>query len=256
MKSPLTLIQISDVHIPASADMVCDVDARHNLLTLLKVFKQQTWDLLVVSGDLAALYGEIEAYRWLKQQLDALQRPYVIIAGNHDRRDTLSQVFTFKDLPVKLNHPIYYRYDIHDLPLLFLDTSDNTLSDNQIDWLKQQDQHLTQPALLFMHHPPIDCQCYFMDKRYPLLNRDAVWSQLKKLKNIQHIFCGHYHTAKRLYRDGKWIYICPSTMNQINPLNPNYSASDKTPAWRVIQWDGEQVWSRTYRKAVKHKALS
>ena len=252
MAKKITLIQISDLHIGATDAKVKGVDARQNLLNLLTLFKQQTWDLLIVSGDLAALNGEIEAYVWIKQQLDKLQRPYLIMAGNHDSRKNLRQIFTPDTLPSVDKDKIYYRQDIQGFPLFFLDTADNKLDNQQIDWLKQH--ALSQSALLFMHHPPIDCQCYFMDSRYPLLNRDRVWKQFKQLPQIKHIFCGHYHTAKRLSRDDKQVYICPSTINQINPLNAKYSASSDIPAWRVIQWDGQQLHSRThkYLKKINH----
>ncbi len=236
-----TIIQISDLHISAEGNKVGGIDSRANLSRLLQKFRQQAWDLLVVSGDLAATAGEIEAYCWLKLQLDSLQRPYILLAGNHDKVAVMRQVF---DLPHE-HEELFYRYEINGLPLLCLDSSDNTLSAHQLQWLHQQDPCLSQAALLFIHHPPLDCQCTFMDAHYPLLNRQQVWPQLQQLQQIKHIFCGHYHTAKRLYRDGKWIYLCPSTMNQINTLHPNYIANAQ-PCWRQIQWDGRNLHSRIH----------
>lgn len=238
----LRIIQLTDIHIDTPDKPYFDIDVKSKFTAALDKIKTYTdVDLLIISGDLAAHNGEIEAYEWIVQQLQSVTTPYLVMAGNHDNVHTMQQIF-----PINPQHVhdgmLYFKQIFKEMPLLFLDTSSYTLPQIQIDWLKQQP---AIPSLLFMHHPPTFCHCTYMDSKYPLHNRQQVWSQLIELSHIRHIFCGHYHTARTVHKDNKVVHIAPSSMMQIATRTPHFAVASYQPGWRVIEWDGTQLNSYT-----------
>lgn len=241
MKSETLIIgQLTDCHIAETGDLYRDVDVRQNFRQALQAIRQYPLDLLVISGDLAAVNGEIAAYYWLAEQLTDLPFPYLVMAGNHDRLDTLATVFNLPRLEEE--DLLYFRYHLKGKTLLFLDSSSYQVSNSQLNWLQQQAQGKEQ-VLLFMHHPPTLCQCQFMDKNYPLQNWQSLWSTLLSLPAIHYIFCGHYHTGKLYQRDNKTIAIAPSTMMEIAADTPHFKVAHTRPGWQIIRWEGEKVES-------------
>lgn len=234
----LRIIQMTDIHIDTPEKPYYNIDVRGKFLAALeKIAAYSDVDLLIISGDLAAHKGEIEAYEWIAQQLEVLNLPYIVMAGNHDDMHNMQQVFPINEHDVH-DGMLYFREVFKEMPLLFLDTASYELSQIQIDWLKQQP---AVPSLLFMHHPPTFCNCTYMDHKYPLRNQQEVWSHLVSLEHIKHIFCGHYHTARTVYKDNKVLHIAPSTMLQIAARTPDFKAASYQPGWRVIEWDGIQL---------------
>ncbi|MEK7991117.1 MAG: metallophosphoesterase [Thiotrichaceae bacterium] len=234
----LRIVQLTDIHIDAPDKPYYDIDVKGKFLRALEQISTYTdIDLLVISGDLAAHDGEIESYQWIEKQLKYLNMPYIVMAGNHDDMKNMQSVFEIDKNDVH-DGMLFFRKEIKKLPLLFLDTACYFLSQSQLDWLKQQPQ---VPSLLFMHHPPIFCHCTYMDAKYPLQNRDEVWAQLIQLPYIEHIFCGHYHTARSIYKDQKTIHIAPSSMMQIATRTQHFAAANYHPGWRIIEWDGKQL---------------
>jgi Icc protein len=244
MRQSFRILQISDPHLSPDGGLLKGIDTRRQFADTLSKLAGERWDALVLSGDLAADEGEIESYAWLKQSLAGFPCPYYLMAGNHDRAETLRQVF---GIPENLDDGmLYYRAEIKGTPVFFLDTSDYTLPRRQLDWLVREIADCDGEALLFMHHPPVLCGCRFMDQNYPLRNIAECWPVLREIPVIRHIFCGHYHTAKTLSIDGKLIHLCPSTMMQIDPHVAEFAIQHTRPGWRVIEWDGEELYTTVH----------
>ncbi|WP_353570629.1 metallophosphoesterase [Candidatus Albibeggiatoa sp. nov. BB20] len=234
----LRIVQLTDIHIDTPEKPYYDIDVKGKFIRALEqITTYADIDLLVISGDLAAHYGEIESYQWVAKQLSRLDIPYIVMAGNHDDINNMQQVFDIDENSI-YDGMLYFRREVKGFPLLFLDTASYVLSQIQLDWLKQQPQI---PSLLFMHHPPIFCNCTYMDAKYPLQNQDEVWPQLIQLHHIEHIFCGHYHTARTIYKDQKAIHITPSSMMQIATRTQHFATANYHPGWRIIEWDGKQL---------------
>jgi len=239
------IAQLSDIHITPDGTVARGVDVRTQLLSVLDTLKQQTLDLLVFSGDLAFNDGEPEAYIWLQEQLNHFPAPVLYMVGNHDRLGHMQQ---YLQLPVASALPDVYcfEYRIKQHPLVFLDTGSHTLSSAQINWLQDISANIQENILLFIHHPPLYCGCEFMDSKHALHNREEVWTVLKDIPHIQHIFCGHYHTERSISRDGKQVYITPSTMLQIGTQGETFNIEHTHPGWREIDWDGEQLCTHVH----------
>lgn len=249
MTATLTIAQVSDIHIGETAELQNNVDMRQQFLAVLTALKAYPLDLLVLSGDLALLAGEMPAYQWIKQQLIDFPVPYVIMAGNHDSVENLIEVFEVPEQDL-VGYALCFSRQIKGRTLLFLDTASYRLSDSQQAWLQRQLAKTTEPVLVFMHHPPTLCDCRFMDSRYSLQNIEEVWPILAEAPNVQHIFCGHYHTGRDCEREGKQIHITPSTMLQIDTESTEFVVASRDAGWRLIEWhaDGNLYTQVNYLK--------
>lgn len=240
-KSDLIIAQVTDMHIGPTDTPYRNIPVRQQFLDVLQVVAQKPIDLLVISGDLAAVAGEPEAYAWLKQSLATFPHPYVVMAGNHDHLGRLNQAFALPTDDVK-EGMLYFSRTLKGRRLFFLDSSSYRLPLVQMDWLRAQlARSKKEEVLLFIHHPPLLCECRFMDERYALQNICEVWPILVQLPQIKHIFCGHYHTEKTVTKEGKTVYLTPSTIFQIDTQSPYFIMASTQPGWRMIEWKGTQV---------------
>jgi len=237
----LRIAQISDLHIAATSEPHYKLDVRAHLRAVIKAIQAKKPDILIISGDLAALEGEIEAYYWLNSIFKQFDCPVHFMMGNHDRLANFNQAFNLDHY--SHNQQLYYRIDYPQTSLLFLDSAPAMLSDEQLTWLQNQDQNLKN-GLLFVHHPPLLCGSVFMDSQHCLKNHQQSWAVIHQLKHIQHIFSGHYHTERTVCLDNKTLHLTPSTMLQIDTEYPTFKQQHTHPGWRWIEYDGQrlQTW--------------
>lgn len=242
MSSSIHIAHLTDLHISPDDQPYHGILTRDHCLRVLEKMDRQRPDLLVLSGDLAASQGELEAYVWLRERLDEFGCPYEVMLGNHDRLSSLGQAFPL--FAERVQPDGYYFQQTHQgFPLLFLDSSRHHLAQPQMDWLATTLAGLSQPALLFIHHPPRLCGCAFMDEGHPLRNGDQVWPLLvQHAVQVPYVFCGHYHIEKTvLTAHAPTVFITPSSMMQIRDDTPGFLVNHAHPGWRHIHWDGERL---------------
>ncbi|MDM8559719.1 metallophosphoesterase [Thiotrichales bacterium HSG14] len=243
MSNNLVIAQVTDMHIGPSNVSYRNINARQQFLDVLQEIVKEPLDLLVLSGDLAAIDGEPETYAWIRQTLLTFPCPYLVMAGNHDHVMRMKSAFDLPESDIS-NGMLYFSRNIKGRRLLFLDSSPYQVSKQQLEWLNEQLTESNEPVLLFIHHPPLKCGCQFMDDHHALQNIDDVWEVLDQHSHVKHIFCGHYHTEKTVTKNGKSIYLTPSTVFQIDTENYHFSIDHIKPGWRIIEWKGTQVHSK------------
>ncbi len=239
----LRIAHITDIHItPQDNELLHDVDVRKNFGSVLNNVKEVEPDAIVIGGDLAALDGELESYRWIKQQLDQTGIEYHVMAGNHDRIDTLSQVFKQKGRYSTDNW--HLTLNIQGRWIYCLDSSSYSVPSAQLKRLSEDIENHAEEVLLFIHHPPMLGDCLFMDSKYPLANWEEVFSHLESIPQIKKIICGHYHTEKTIQYSDKLIFITPSTFCRISESSAEFEvASNSRPGWRWIKWKDDVFYS-------------
>ena len=253
----LIIAQITDIHIDLPQKSLSNRKSRTNfILTLEEIRNQKKIDLIVLSGDLAFKEGNLEIYIWIKTKLDLLNIPYLIVSGNHDNNEQLAAVFKLGE-QLKDNY-LYFSKTINDRKMIFLDSSTNSVSEKQLTWLKNECKHSHQKEMiLFMHHPPIYCNCKYMDRNFPLQNMKEVQKALLTCPTIKNIFTGHYHTGKTLKFHNKTIHITPSTYFQINEKTKKFTIKNKKPGWRLIIWNEKGISSKIKNvKSIKTVSLN
>jgi Icc protein len=239
----LKIGQISDAHIGRDSNPVQEIDVRENFLTAYNSDSMRNLDLLVLSGDLAD-DAEPGAYSFIADIIKDSKVPVCIIPGNHDNLKVMEKFF---DLKGKVhNGKCYYRYDIDGRSIFFLDSANGTVSSEQLSWLEKETAKVDGEVLLFLHHPPCHCDHKFMDLRYSLQNMDEVQATLAKIKNLKHIFVGHYHSEMTVQLEEKTVYVTPSTQMQIDPNISVFCLSSAAPRWRVIEWGENFLETKVY----------
>ena len=144
------------------------------------------------------------------------------------------------------NGKCYYRYDIDGRSIFFLDSADGTVSSEQLTWLEQETAKVDGEVLLFLHHPPCHCDHKFMDLKYAMKNIEEVQATLLRIKNLKHIFVGHYHSEMLEHFGDKTVYVTPSTQMQIDPNISVFCLSSAAPGWRVIEWGENFMETKVY----------
>lgn len=235
----LKLAQITDIHIGPKDELYSGIDVRARFMLALNYMQEFEIDYIVVSGDLAIDFGEIEAYEWIYQQLESQPIPYIVMAGNHDSVERMNKVFDLEDDIQE--DMLFFKKELKGFPIYFLDSEPDWVATQQLDWLVNETDKDPRPSLLFMHHPPALSGCQFMDRKYPLRNIPEVQKSLKLIENIKDIFVGHYHTDKVVRFADKRVYITPATQMRISETNPDFEMVPQGAGWRYIEWDGETL---------------
>jgi 3',5'-cyclic-AMP phosphodiesterase len=240
----IKIAQISDIHIGPLDELYLGIDVRKNFLRTLDEIIKSSADFIIISGDLAYDMGESGSYTWIKGVMDKINIPYRIMAGNHDNVSAMARVFDIAKY-IK-NSMLYYEDTLGGYPVLFLDSEPDLIHKDQLEWLLETDKNLKSKALLFIHHPPCLCGHQFMDRKYSLRNIEELQSCLKKMNNIEAVFCGHYHFEKSVWLGELPIFVCPATQMQISPDSEEFKISDNSPGWRMITWDGKTLNTSTH----------
>lgn len=240
----LKIGQISDIHIGEDENLVQGIDVRANFMKALNSKSMQDLDLLVLSGDLANEDAEPGAYRYVADVMSRYKGPYCIIPGNHDRLEVMEKYF---DLSGKVhNGKCYYRYDLEGRSIFFLDSACGVVSRDQLDWLKEEAAKIDDEVLLFVHHPPCFCGHRFMDLRYHMKNMVEVQEVLAGIKNLTHIYVGHYHAQFEVNMGRQVVHVAPATQLQIDPNTPYFNLQSAAPGWQLIKWGENFVETEVY----------
>lgn len=240
----LKIGQISDLHIGDDESLVQGIDVRANLLKALHSKSMEDIDLLVLSGDLANEDAEPGAYQYVASVINSLKVPCCVIPGNHDRVDVMEK---YLDLKGKVhNGKCYYRYDIAGRSIFFLDSACGEVSQDQLDWLKQEAAKVKGEILLFVHHPPCFCNHRFMDLRFHMTNMLEVQKVLEGIPNLTHIFVGHYHSEFEVNIGRQIVHVAPAAQMQIDPNTPYFNMKSSAPGWQLIKWGENFVETEVY----------
>lgn len=199
---------------------------------------------LVISGDLVQLRHP-GAYRILREELASLSIPVRLLAGNHDNREALLDIFP----ETGQGGFVQQAEDIEAGRLIYADTkaSDGShhgeLCDDRIEWLAEQVRLAGgRPLLLFLHHPPFAIGVPALD-RLRLLNSDGLTGLLKNRTAPTHLFCGHLHRNVSGTWQGHPVQVLKSTHVQfdLDMTGEKLTRSSEPPAYAVIEIRGGDI---------------
>ncbi|MGJ4914957.1 phosphodiesterase [Bradyrhizobium sp. HKCCYLRH2060] len=214
-KSPVTIAQISDLHIKAPGRLAYRrVDTARALARCIMELNRfaPKLDLVVISGDLADTPSPAE-YDHLKDLLAGLEIPFAAVPGNHDSRELMRAAFP--GAAHEQSAPLNQHVELAGLDLLLLDSSvpghpHGELDEASLQWLDARlSTSSERPALLFLHHPPFTTGIWHMD-RQNLRNADDLAAILARHPRVQLIGCGHVHRATLTRFAGIPCTICPA----------------------------------------------
>ena len=203
------LIQLSDCHIDDDP-ITMGINTQANLDRVLQSLTSQTFDQLLISGDLTH-HGSARSYQLLNEKLSQLKAEPLVIAGNHDDKDQLPKFFNQVGGCVTLG-----AWELITIDSVVVGETPGYLE--QVE-LARLDQLLTgsksEHLMVVLHHPIVDMQSNWNDD-WSLTNAEALFAVLGRHPKVRAVIFGHAHEAKRFNVNGLEIFSCPSTALQFN----------------------------------------
>ncbi len=197
-----TIYQITDTHVPHEPGK----QTRQNFVELMQYVRRNPADILVITGDLPDTDGNKEIYEWMKAQLPPGQKTHVI-PGNHDNDANLFEAFG-EDICV--NPDFFHTINLEEIDIVFTNTGSGEFPLQQLRHLTRVRSH----SVMFTHYPTRKISGGFMDMTYPLAHLVEVDEAIAK-SNIQHVFCGHFHTEHKAVA-GYDLHITPSPAFEVD----------------------------------------
>ena len=235
----VTIAQVSDPHIPPLGKLLRGIDAMQRFKKVVLDIIPYNPDFVVLTGDIAAEEGNESIYSWTKNILDEIKAEKLFIPGNHDDSTLMKKVFGI-DYSVGSDELFYYK-DVDYYRLVFLDTSNEIISRQQLDWLFELHRASVKDMILFVHHPLDLCECHHMDSNYPLKNTEEAKELIRECDKIKFIFAGHYHTVKKTAIYQATQYLTPSTAFQIYQKPKKFVMDDVNYGWRIIELEKNKL---------------
>jgi Icc protein len=229
MRERMTIYaQITDLHLDNEDPNINHLNSRANALALLNAIQEQNIERLILTGDIAETRNGVD---WFLNEIDKRKFNYEVIMGNHDIEQAYIEKNIFKGTKS------YYSRQSDGFLLLFLDSGENKIDQEQLDWIDEQLSHAASEVLIFVHHPVLDCGDTIMDKKYPLENRDEVLSVFTKANRKIAIFCGHYHVEEIVERGNIVQYVTPSALYQIKKYAAQIETESEAIGYRILSTD-------------------
>lgn len=233
MTECLKIIQISDLHIGFANENPYNIDVRGNFVKILSTLKSTEFDLLVISGDLCFRQSNKDIYHWIKEQLIDFNGKYVIVPGNHDDSQVIAKIFHCESNLI--HDEIYFKKQLNNHPILFLDSSKGNFSASQLKWLEKELKGSNKgPVIIFMHHPPLVADVPYMDNKWAFESREEVETIFNAVNYEKYVFCGHYHLDKTIRKDHLSVYITPSTFFNLKADSKEFEIDNYLLGWRQI----------------------
>ncbi|MGO1500898.1 MAG: 3',5'-cyclic-AMP phosphodiesterase [Marinobacter sp.] len=247
---PLRVLQLTDPHLMASADgALLGVNTRNSLdAVIAEVLKSHGQpDLILATGDLAQ-DGSEEAYRVLGDRLEAFNGGAAWMAGNHDHVAHLAKVSAVYGADRR--HIIQQGWQF-----ILLDSSvpgkvHGELAQSELDFLAEMlEQHPGLPALVTLHHHPVDISADWM-RDIGLWNRDDFWQVIDRFPQVKVVLWGHIHQTYEQHRNGVQLLATPSTCIQFTSGSRQFSVEDRAPGYRWFELQASGHFTSEVRRAL------
>ena len=186
--------------------------------------------------------GGFISYRFLNSLFSVCDIPILAVPGNHDVPSVASQSSNFYFLTSTANR------DFGSWRFHFLNTKKVGHELGEIDPkdLADLSQNIfsagRKPQIIFMHHPPLDIGCAWLDDM-KLENSGDFWHIVSQSSNIKAVFCGHVHQDNELSQNSVPVITTPSTCVQFKRHSRVYQIERLQPGFRIIETQDDGTFS-------------
>ena len=233
----LTVLQISDTHLHATADSrMRGVTTYATLLSVLEhVQRDSRWppDVIIATGDI--VQDESRAgYQRFRATLEPLGVPVLSIPGNHDDPKLMDELLSSGSFQFGGER----RLGPWSLLLLttFLAGEDaGGLGPARLQGLRKAlSAHAGQHVLVCMHHHPLPMGSTWLDG---VALRDATefWKVIDAHSHVRGVVCGHVHQASDRERNNVRFLSTPSTCAQFLPGSAFFALDERPPGLRWLE---------------------
>jgi Icc protein len=202
--------------------------------------RDEGFDWLVLTGDLA--HDEERAtYQALRELLGERLGRCRLVPGNHDHRGYLREVFP--ELVPGGDGPLTFTLSVAGWRLIGLDSHvpgqvSGRIDREQCRWLERElSAHADQPALVFVHHPPVPVGSAWLDE-IGLEDPQPLVEVLTAAPQVKAVCAGHVHHESQHRLGQAVVYTTPSTAVQFAPQTEEPRFDAVPPGYRVVTLDG------------------
>ncbi len=185
----MTIAYITDLHL--EEELPPGIDAEKNWQAVFENLTHHNIDEIVIGGDI----GLANSHETFFDSLYGYSEKINITLGNHDSFDDVKKYYDNPE--AKHRNELFYRYRFGKYDVFFLDSSSDTISRQQLDWLSDSLKDAKADVVIFIHHPILAVDSP-VDAKYPLRNRAELERLLRESGKEITIFCGHYHTTDEI----------------------------------------------------------
>jgi len=244
-KDPVArLVQITDCHLgPEEGYALAGIHTNKSLRAVLQALAEEQAEEqlsqasplpvhLMVTGDIAA-HGSPGAYDAFLEHIKGWQFNW--LPGNHDDFPLMQAIAP------RVFEPVFgaANWRLISLNSAVPNRVAGNLPEDQLDGLiSALRQYSENPVALFMHHPPADIGCRWLD-RQQIANGDALAEIIGECNNIKAIFTGHVHQAVETDFSGVPLLTTPSTCFQFAPKQNDFGLDVLPPGYRRINLYGD-----------------
>lgn len=234
MARTLKLIQITDLHLRAEPDAVLhgwDVNRAWRRVRNDAMTRHPDADLWILTGDLVD-DESMQGYARLNADLAALQCPILALAGNHDDPRAMQKELTHARVHASMR---LGGWRLHALNSHLDHSEAGRLGTAQIARLQTALEADPEPAVIFIHHPPILLGSQWIDS-IGLNDRDAFCRMIGTQPGTAAVICGHAHQAFEASIGTAACWGAPSTMRQFLPGASEFALdTGASPGYRVVR---------------------
>ena len=233
--SPLRRVaHVTDLHIDDRLSWDSPTDARTRFLRVLGDVRERGIGEMVLGGDL----GGRPAVRWLAGRLREEGLAVRAVPGNHDAPRLLGRLGL-------LPSPALVPAGPDGPAVAYLDTGRDVLGRRSLARLAGFLAEGTGPAVVFAHHPVLDCGGTAMDRLYPLRDREAAAAALEASGRDVAWVCGHYHNAYEVRSGRITQYVTPSSLLQLKARSDRIEPDGTAYGYRILEIGPDGLASET-----------
>lgn len=225
------LVQLTDCHL--GSDQSFSLGGVNTYRSFSRVLAEATTkrspSLAVISGDIAC-EGEEASYRLFSETMKSSSLAYTWLPGNHDNFQLMKKI-----IPQPFVRSVVQdNWAIISLVSAIPGSVSGELAATELQQLGELlQQYQDQFVLLFVHHPPVDIHCKWLDEQR-ISNSNQLAEVLAQYNNVKAIFTGHVHQeSMRAWCDVP-VYTTPSTCFQFTGGSDIFDISDQPPGYRWI----------------------
>lgn len=221
---------VTDIHLDETPGEL-EVATHKNWEAILNDISTRGIQHIIVGGDI----GRPSTHQWFFESLKDYKID--ITLGNHDSYSAVMQNYTHETFGKE--QELYYSYDLSSYKLLFMDSSANVISERQLVWLKEETL-TSKNILLFIHHSilPVNAE---VDKRFALINREAIKSILVNLENQVMVFSGHYHFDHEASFENIHQFITPACSFQVEKIPHELKTNADIFGYRILNLNKNSI---------------
>ena len=237
----LRVLQLTDTHLYADPDgNLLGVNTLDSFERVIRHFRDHHWplDLLLATGDLVH-DASPEGYARMGEILSRFDVPVFCLPGNHDVPDAMRRHLCGKQVSTDCVR------DHGGWRFIMLDSvipgeEGGRLEQGQLDCLQDALHASAQPALVCMHHQPVEVGSHWIDTM-AIENPGPLFDIIDHHEQVRGILWGHVHQTFEGRRGHVRLMASPSTCVQFAPGTDKFQVDEEPPGFRLLALlpDGE-----------------